>query len=147
MTQENNNQEFLNAVVNGLNATIRSLPTRFIYDDEGSRLFEKIMALPEYYLTRTEYQILKLQGKYISANALDRQINLVELGAGNGIKTARLLSHFLDQDIDLIYTPIDISQAALDSLVSHITPEFQNLIVKPMCMEYFQAMQILKRRR
>jgi len=144
MIENNLKHEFLEAVVSGLNAEKRSLPTRFIYDDAGSRLFEKIMALPEYYLSRTEYQILKNQGNNISSVAINRPINLVELGAGNGIKTALLLEHFIQQNINIIYTPIDISQAALDSLIHHIQPVFPDLKIHPMCSDYFQAMEILK---
>ena len=56
-------QEFANDVLIGLSQPLKWLPSKYIYDSEGSRLFQEIMGLPEYYLTRTEIRILEEKEK------------------------------------------------------------------------------------
>src|SRR6476620_3264916 len=110
--------QFAQDVLKGLSTTPKSLSSKYFYDDEGSRLFQKIMDLPEYYLTRCEFEIFENQADEIfqafanGSNAFD----LIELGAGDGTKTAVLVSHFLERNADITYSPIDISQEALDAL-------------------------------
>ncbi len=75
------------------------------YDDEGSRLFQEIMKLPEYYLTRAEFEIFETQTKEIftAFTIKNDSFDLIELGAGDGTKTAVLIDHFLREKIDFNY--------------------------------------------
>ena len=105
---------FAEDVLHGLSSTPKSLSSKYFYDDEGSRLFQEIMKLPEYYLTNCEHEIFSQQTDAIYggfANG-DRTFDLIELGAGDGTKTAVLVDHFLKNRADISYSPIDISQEA-----------------------------------
>src|SRR5216684_8583616 len=96
---------FLEDVVRGLSAPRKTLPSKYFYDAEGSRLFEAICELPEYYLTRTETALLAGIAPAIAGFIADGAA-LVEFGSGASAKTRLLLD--ASPQIDL-YVPIDIS--------------------------------------
>ena len=88
--------QFASDVLEGLSAQPKQLSSKYFYDDEGSRLFQEIMTLPEYYLTGCELEIFKRQADEIFhsfANG-DNAFDLIELGAGDGTKTAVLIHIF-----------------------------------------------------
>src|SRR5450631_703693 len=97
--------DFLVEVIAGLSNQPRTLPCKYFYDERGAALFQKICEVPEYYVTRTELQILRLQGAPIAA-ALGTQIELIGLGTGAGTKTRILLEELNNP---AVYIPIDIS--------------------------------------
>src|SRR5829696_2280984 len=138
--------QFAQDVLTGLSSEPKSLSSKYFYDDEGSRLFQQIMHLPEYYLTRSEFEIFENQADEIfksfanGSNAFD----LIELGAGDGTKTAVLVSHFLDRNADISYLPIDISQEALDALSAKFTKEFPALKTETLRGDYFKILESLK---
>ncbi|RYD99154.1 MAG: L-histidine N(alpha)-methyltransferase [Sphingobacteriales bacterium] len=135
------NQTFLSDVLEGLShPKQKTLPSKYFYDDKGSELFRSIMALPEYYLTRAEMDIFQNKTiELITTLALEKTIdyNLVELGPGDGTKTIHLLKELLQQGYSYDYLPIDISQHALDGLVSMLAKEVPSLTVKPLQGDYF----------
>ena len=95
------------AVEKGLGAPSKSLPCRFLYDAEGSRLFEEICKLPEYYPTRAERSILLMRSPEILEHVWPLD-DVVELGAGNAEKTEVLLAAFEQSGNPVRYVPIDI---------------------------------------
>ena len=137
---------FAEDVLNGLSSTPKSLSSKYFYDDEGSRLFQKIMELPEYYLTRSEFEIFSGQTKEIFAAFTERsaEFDLIELGAGDGTKTAVLIDYFLKQNSGFTYTPIDISQEAVDSLTGKFHAEFPTLKIDARTGDYFRILKTLK---
>jgi L-histidine Nalpha-methyltransferase len=139
--------ELTMAVEAGLNARPRRLPSRFFYDDAGSRLFQEIMSLPEYYLTRAEFALLEQQGAVI-VEALrpsdDVPFHLVELGAGDGLKTRLLLHELMATDARFTYIPIDISKSALDGLTDALRSEIPSLAVTPLVAEYATGLASLR---
>lgn len=138
--------QFAEDVLRGLSDTPKHLSSRYFYDDEGSRLFMEIMKLPEYYLTRAELKIFTEQTDAIyeaftnGANGVD----LIELGAGDGTKTAVLIEHFIKKDLDFTYSPIDISQEANDALEANFRERFPELRIKPHTGDYFHVLKSLK---
>lgn len=137
---------FASDVLEGLSSTPKFLSSKYFYDDEGSRLFQEIMKLPEYYLTACENEIFAEQAheilKAFAAN--ETSFDLIELGAGDGTKTAVLIGHFLKSGADITYSPIDISNEALDHLAAKFEAEFPALRMKPMCGDYFEMLESLK---
>src|SRR5258708_2409807 len=99
--------EFGRDVLAGLTASPRRLSCRYFYDGEGSRLFDAICEQPEYYLTRTEADILRDHAGDIASGFLG-DVTLVELGSGSAIKTRLLLDVLLDGRRAVRYVPIDI---------------------------------------
>ncbi len=87
---ETKQNTFAEDVLQGLSADPKFLSSKYFYDDEGSRLFQEIMKLPEYYLTRSEYEILSNQTEEIfkAFKAGESEFDLIELGAGDGLKTS-----------------------------------------------------------
>src|SRR6266542_328731 len=104
--------DFSGDVRRGLLGNPKRLECRYFYDTEGSRLFEEICALPEYYLTRTERGILARCGSQIAASCPPGAA-LVELGSGSAAKTRLLIEALLGRQPELCYLPVDISRAAL----------------------------------
>lgn len=133
-------------VLNGLSATPKYLSSKYFYDDEGSRLFQEIMQLPEYYLSRSESEIFQLQAPeiYQSLAPSNGAFDLIELGAGDGTKTALLLEYFLSQSASFTYTPIDISQEAIDLLTQKFVAQFPQLQMRAKTGDYFQILESLK---
>ncbi len=137
-------RQFAREVDLGLREKPMHLPTRFIYDDEGSRLFEEIMKLPEYYLSRAEREILETYKKTISDHFGKDKFNLIEFGAGNGEKTAILLEHLLQDHFDFRYIPIDISKAAIKGLEEKLKKRFHTLEFSGRASDYFEGLKAVK---
>jgi dimethylhistidine N-methyltransferase len=102
---------FARDVRDGLTATPRSLPSRWLYDDVGSALFEAITFLPEYGLTRAEQRILDSHADSMAVRMPASPI-VVELGAGSGKKTRRLIGAMATRE-PVLYCPVDVSAQAL----------------------------------
>ena len=113
----------------GLSRAQKELPPKFFYDERGSRLFEEITELPEYYLTRTERALLEeWMPRWIGAL---RPRSVVELGAGSGRKTRIILDAMLAHGGEL-YVPVDISEDFLESTASELRAEYGRLHVWPL---------------
>jgi dimethylhistidine N-methyltransferase len=137
---------FAEDVRKGLSSNPKSLSSRYFYDDEGSQLFRRIMDLPEYYLTRAEFEIFSKQTPKIFAAFTNESesFDLIELGAGDGTKTAVLIDYFLRRKIDFTYSPIDISREAVDVLTDKFTAEFPQLRIEAQIGDYFRILETLK---
>lgn len=137
---------FAEDVLKGLTSTPKTLSSKYFYDDEGSRLFQEIMKLPEYYPTRAEFEIFSEQTTEIYRAFTEgvSSFDLIELGAGDGTKTAVLIDYFLKRNADFTYSPIDISEEALDSLSNRFTEKFPCLRIKGRNGDYFQILKSLK---
>jgi L-histidine Nalpha-methyltransferase len=126
----------------GLTASPKRLECRYFYDAEGSRLFEAICALPEYYLTRTERSILERHAGSIAA-ACARGAELVELGSGSAVKTRLLIEAFLERDGRARYVPLDISRNALEESAASLLADYPTLRVTAIEAEYFAGLDLL----
>jgi dimethylhistidine N-methyltransferase len=123
-------------VVAGLLGYPKTLPSKLLYDAEGSRLFERICDLPEYYVARTELALLKSAVSEIT-EGLPRGAALVEFGSGASIKTRLLLdgaSEFRQ------YVPIDISYDALAEATRSIRETYPDLEVFPLIGDFTQSL-------
>ena len=127
------------AVLRGLSRRPRSLPPWMFYDAEGSRLFERITTLPEYYPTRTERAILTTNADAIIA-AVDgdasSSLRLVELGAGTAAKTVILLEAALRVSGAVSYVPVDVSSDALEVACQNIACALPEVRIQPVVRNY-----------
>jgi dimethylhistidine N-methyltransferase len=126
----------------GLTARPKWLSCRFFYDGEGSRLFERICALPEYYLTRAEDGILAQHADEIAA-AVPAGATLVELGSGSAAKTRRLIAALLRRRGTLRYAPIDIARRPLEESARRLLDEFASLEIHALAGEYRDGLRRL----
>src|SRR6266853_1223239 len=129
---------FLDDVLRGLSARRKTLPSKYFYDAEGSRLFEAICELPEYYLTRTETALLAGIAPALACFVADGAA-LVEFGSGASAKTRLILD--ASPQIDL-YVPIDISEAALSRAARAIKADYHSLKVMPLAGDFTRALQL-----
>lgn len=136
-------ETFASDVEKGLTATPKALSSRYFYDAEGDRLFQQIMQLDEYYLTRTEYAIMNRYKDELmhSFGEQDRAFQLFEFGAGDGYKTKVLLRHFAAHNIRFEYRPIDISANVLNQLQKSLKEEVPGVPVAGVQGEYFEALK------
>jgi L-histidine Nalpha-methyltransferase len=138
-------QAFAFDVLIGLSDHPKCLHSRYFYDDKGSELFEKIMELPEYYLTNSEFNIFENQANVISDLLKNDAFNLVELGAGDGRKTSVLLNEFLDRNLQFEYYPIDISEGAMKTLIKSLNEELPQLKTNGLVTEYFKGLKWMQK--
>ena len=131
-------ENFREEVLAGLSKSPRRLPYKFFYDDRGAQLFQQICDLPEYYVTRTEIEILRLHGAEI-AKALGPQIELIGLGTGAGTKTRILLEELHNP---AVYVPIDISKEQLEKSSTRFREMFPMLQILPVCVDYLEPFEL-----
>ena len=128
-------------MIAGLALPQKALPPKYFYDDPGSRLFERICRLPEYYLTRTELALTKANIAAIARFA-GRGCELVEYGSGESLKT-RLLIRALRP---AAYLPVDISQAALRGAAERLGREFPWLEIVPVNGDFSRPVELPRSR-
>lgn len=131
----------------GLSEIPKRLSSKYFYDDRGSRFFQRIMAVPEYYPTSCEKEILERHADAIVAPFLDGPLNLVDLGAGDGAKTMILLEALRRAGADFTYAPIDISEGAMKHLVATIRERMPGVRVEGLVSEYNDGVHYLGRDR
>jgi dimethylhistidine N-methyltransferase len=130
--------EFAQAVFEGLSGTKKSLPCRFFYDAAGSTLFEKITELPEYYPTRSEIAILEAQAPSIAAHTPPGSV-LIEFGSGSSRKTEIVLAALKSL---AAYVPIDVSGDALAEAKERLHEKFPSLRVLPVVGDFRAALTL-----
>jgi dimethylhistidine N-methyltransferase len=125
------------AVTEGLVSRPRWLPSWLFYDQAGSKLFDRITELPEYYLTRTERSILAANAEEMVALAAEQDaLHVVELGAGSCDKTRLLLKAAVDRQDTVLYEPVDVSATALAEAQQRLESELPGVVVCPRVMDY-----------
>lgn len=118
-------------VLRGLGQLQKQLPPKLFYDPQGSRLFDAITALPEYYLTRTEIGLLREHGAAM-AERLGRASVLIELGSGSSRKIQILLAALQPR----VYVPVDISGEHLLQSAQALATRFPGLSIRAACADY-----------
>jgi dimethylhistidine N-methyltransferase len=126
--------DFLSDVIAGLLSHPRTLPCKYFYDERGAALFQKICELPEYYVTRTEIDILSRHHAEI-ASQIGPNVELIGLGTGAGTKT-RILIKALEKPA--AYIPVDISEKQLRKSTAFFQKIFPKLEILPVCADYLQ---------
>ena len=131
------------SVYEGLLSNSKWLPSWLFYDSAGSRLFDEITRLPEYYLTRTERAILSSRASEIIERAAgDHALRLVELGAGSADKTRLLLTASVERQDTVFYEPVDVSASALVEAQMRIEDEIPGVLVCPRVLDYTHDLEL-----
>jgi len=129
-------------VIKGLSKGKKTLPSRYLYDDRGSELFEQICELPEYYPTRTEAGILFQNAENIAR--LTGPCEIVELGSGSSTKTRILLDAYQKLGSPLHYLPIDISAGILINSAKDLLQDYPSLKIRGLVSTYELALERLE---
>ena len=132
-------------VLIGLTARQKYLPSKYLYNKRGDEIFQQIMAMPEYYLTRAEHEIFSTHKAEMLEKLREgnQSFHLIEFGAGDGMKTKVLLRHCMDQQANVRYVPIDISENILKELSLDLATNLPALDVQPIGGDYFDAIEQL----
>lgn len=144
-------EQFLKDVKSGLTAKPKKLSSKYFYDKDGDALFQQIMQLPEYYLTRSELDIFQNKTADLAKAIGKAPFDLIELGAGDGSKTIHLLEHLSNQAAEFTFMPIDISGNILLSLNDQLKAQIPALSITCLKGDYFdmldEAVKISVRRK
>ena len=144
LREQTNGDKFAEDVAFGLSQNPKRLSSKYFYDERGSRLFEDIMKLPEYYLTNCEQEIFDTYKDNFLHILSDKPFCLVDLGAGDAAKTNTLLKHFTEEGADFQYVPIDISKEITEELITKINRDYPALKTEGVVGEYFEGLNWLK---
>jgi dimethylhistidine N-methyltransferase len=131
-------EDFATALLEGLNSRPKKIPCKFLYDQEGSRLFDRICELEDYYPTRTETGILQTHIKEM-AELCGPDALLIEFGSGSSQKTRMLLDHL---KTPAAYIPIDISREHLLKTARVLRKQYPFLEVLPLCADYLEPVDL-----
>jgi dimethylhistidine N-methyltransferase len=125
-------------VLRGLAQIPKSLPSQYLYDERGARLFERICETEEYYLTRTEIAILREKMDAI-VDRIGRGALVIEPGSGSGVKTQLLLEN-LEKPAG--YVPIDVAKQQLAEFAAQMNERFPDLNVMPVCADFTNGYEL-----
>ncbi len=134
---------FAKDTLKGLSNTHKYLLPKYFYDDKGSKIFQDIMHMPEYYLTGCEYDIFNRLSEDICQYLISpaSAFQLIELGAGDGLKSGLILKTLSGLKIPFTYVPVDISQHALNVLTAKVKQELPSVTVKEKAGDFFNIMK------
>ena len=130
-------QDILTEVIAGLSQPQKVLPAKYFYDEQGSRLFEAITKLPEYYPTRIEIDLLRKHRESIAKLVKD-DVWLLEYGSGASLKIRLLLQAIRPN----CYVPMDISKDFLLSSAESLMDDYPWLDVYAACVDYSQPVRL-----
>jgi L-histidine Nalpha-methyltransferase len=128
-------------VLQGLRQRPKRVLSSYFYDDEGSRLFRRIMELPGYYLSRAELEILQAAAPRLAGTFAGQNLVVADLGAGDGSKTRVLLRALAGACRDICYAPIDISPGALAALQGEHGPELSRVTLDPLLASFEEGLR------
>lgn len=126
-------------ILEGLLAEVKRLPSKLFYDERGSRLFDLICMLDEYYLTRTELQIMQDNIGEITSFVGGARTTLIEFGSGSSLKTRLLFDNMNELPV---YIPVDISEKHLKKTVQTLQREYPRLKILPVAEDFTRDFEI-----
>lgn len=137
----NSNGQVKNEILNGLMNTPKFISSKYFYDSKGSKLFEEITNLDEYYPTKTEKSILRSIGNKLDLDF--ENINIIELGSGDHSKI-RLLLKQIDENLisTVTYYPIDISRSAIEESSKYLLNEFPALKINGILTDFLNSFEL-----
>lgn len=142
-TAKNAADIFRSDVLNGLQSTPKKLSSKYFYDKTGDHLFQKIMAMPAYYLTRCELDIFRNKTDELIELLIPgtESFDLIELGAGDAMKSTYLLEGLMSKGVDFTYMPIDISGNILSILHEKLSNRLPDMKITCLEGDYFEMLQ------
>jgi L-histidine Nalpha-methyltransferase len=129
------------ATLRSLQAEVKELPAVWLYDERGSRLYEEITRLPEYYLRRREGEILRARVATIAGRT--QATTLVELGAGNAKNTRLLLDARENAGTLERFVPLDVSEQTLRESAEEIAAAYPGVSIEPIVGDFERDLELL----
>lgn len=138
--EERSPGDFALDVLLGLSEKPKRIPSKYLYDDEGTRLFQKISRLPEYDIAHGENQLLRAIASAFPGIIPDKELDIIELGPGDGSKSELLLSGLKEADVSFEYFPVDISSEAMRLLEGNL----ETYPVHGIVSDYVEGLRYLR---
>ena len=130
-------KDALQEIMQGLQKKQKQISSKYFYDERGSKLFEEITLLKEYYPSRAEKEILKSAAKEITKDLLNTEI--IELGSGDESKISILLNTIPKQNHGAIsYIPVDISPSAIEESTKKIAQRFPKIKTNGLVSDFLE---------
>ncbi len=140
------NHLFAKEITKGLTSNPKYISSKFLYDEKGDKLFQEIMNMDEYYVTDAEHEIIeRYKDEFLKISDNGHHFKLIELGAGDGVKTKVLLKHFMNQKANFSYIPVDISGNVLKILETNIRKDMPDINMETVEKEYFDALDYIRK--
>jgi len=140
--QKNGDKELVKNIIADLTSSSKKISSVFFYDDKGSKLFDEITTLPEYYLTRTEIKLLKKAAPQISDKL--RNIDIVEFGSGNFTKVSILLETIPEEiRVTVCYVPVDVSIAAVEKSSNILLNKFPGIRIHGIVADFISQLDVI----
>ena len=135
-------EEVISEIIDGLSAQQKYIPSKFFYDENGSKLFEDITCLPEYYPTCTEKALLKKIAPQISKTL--RNIDIVELGSGDCSKISILLDAIPFENMATVrYIPVDVSHSAISKSAEMLVKRFPDITIHGLIADFLKHLRVI----
>lgn len=134
---------FYQDVLKGLTASPKHLDSKYFYDAIGDQLFQQLMSCEEYYPTNCELEIFSQKTEALARSIMgdsNDDFDLIELGAGDAMKSTYLLKYLLDQGVNFTYLPIDISANVIGQLDTQLSQNLPGLQFQGLNGEYFDML-------
>lgn len=129
-------------IIDGLNSEYKQISSKYFYDEKGSKLFEDITRLPEYYPTRTEKKILEEIAPELMHDI--QNMNLIELGSGDSSKINILLNSIPKENIETItYTPVDVSHSAIQDSGEQLMHSFPGITINGLVADFINQLDLI----
>jgi len=136
--QDDDVTDALAELIEGLERPQKMLSPKFFYDERGSRLFDRITRLPEYYPTQTELAIMQ-DNIDDMVRLIGPQASLIEFGSGSSLKTRLLIEHAREL---AVYVPVDISRDHLLASAQQLAADFPALEILPVAADFTQPFEL-----
>lgn len=137
---------FEEEVLIGLKKNPKTLSSKYFYDDEGSKIFQEIMDMPEYYLPAAEFEIIQTQSEAIANRINFSSLDIIELGAGDGRKMVHFVEVLSQKIPELSYFPLDISEGILKANEELICKVVPSVVFEGLAGDYNKTLPKLKNR-
>jgi len=136
---EAGNHDFAHDIERGLSEELKSIPSKYIYDEKGVDTLSHLEGVFENYLMNCEYEILQNNKTNIARTIGLKKFNMVGLGAGDAEKTKVLLNHFLKSSLDVTYFPIDKNESTMKNLIEDFEKDDMDIQIEGLVAEYFEG--------
>ena len=143
LARRNGNADFAEDVRRGLSSNPKQLFPKYLYDSLGSRLFDAICHVDEYYPTRAENEILTRHADEMVAGIPDCR-TLIELGSGSADKTRRIIEALLRHRTELLFIPVDISASALEKSSRALLAAYPALRIEAYAADYLEGLAAMQ---
>lgn len=136
-------QKFRSDVMLGLSKSPKQLSSKYFYDEAGSKIFQEIMDMPEYYLPKAELEIIQTQTLKIAESLSQSSLQIIELGAGDGRKMVEFVKKLSIVIPKITYFPLDISQSILEENVRLFKRNLPEIRIVPVSGDFSKTLDLL----